>query len=392
MGTPDLADATGPDETPGGWSQSLARGAPGVALLHIARARAGHAGWEPVHRIAQAMTREPVHAHPASTTLFAGAPAVAYALHTAGHPAHGSALATLDRSIADVIHARLDAARRRIDQGQLAHAGEYDLINGLTGLGAYLLHRRDHDLLRDVLAYLVRLTQPVQSGAEALPGWWAAGSPDRRQSPWWGDGHAGFGMAHGIAGPLALLSAAMRHGVIVAGHRDAITIICGWLDQWRTGQGRQTYWPEVISRDELRRGAAAATGPHRPSWCYGTPGVARAVQLAGLAIRDSYRIWTGEQALLGCLTDDRQLAHLTDTGLCHGWAGLIHTARRAAADTASTDLPAALSAAAELMRLRRRDHDDVPDSGLLEGSAGIGLATMPDSSTAPAWNTCLLTE
>lgn len=36
---------------PAGWGQTLADGAPGIALLHIARAHAGLDGWEPVHRI-----------------------------------------------------------------------------------------------------------------------------------------------------------------------------------------------------------------------------------------------------------------------------------------------------------------------------------------------------
>ncbi|MFI5492266.1 lanthionine synthetase C family protein [Actinoplanes sp. NPDC051859] len=394
MSTTTAASPAGPAAMSAGWGQSLADGAPGIALLHIARAHAGLAGWEPVHRLAQAMTREPIQAHPEITNLFQGAPAVAYALHTAGHPGYHAALAKLDHSITDLIHARLDAAHRRIDRGQLAHAREYDLINGLTGLGTYLLHREDRDLLRDVLAYLVRLIQPIRVETETLPGWWAAGSPDRRQSPRWDDGHAGFGMAHGIAGPLALLSAAMRRGVTVAGHGEAIRIICIWLDQWRTGQSRQTCWPEVISRDELHAGTRTDLGSHRPSWCYGTPGIARALQLAGLAIGDPYRAWIAEQALLGCLTDDRQLAHLTDAGLCHGWAGLIHTARRAAAD-ATSDLSVAVAAAVRLMDLHVRDHGLPADDGFLEGATGIELVTMADDSAdtpaGPNWNTCLLT-
>lgn len=380
---------------PAGWGQTLADGAPGIALLHIARAHAGLDGWEPVHRIVQAMTREPIQAHPEITNLFQGASAVAYALHTATRPVYRTALTKLDHSITDLIHARLDAAHRRMDQGQLARAREYDLINGLTGLGAYLLHRRDDDLLRDVLAYLVRLTHPVRIGAETLPGWWATGSPDRRQEARWGDGHAGFGMAHGIAGPLALLSAAMRRGVIVSGHAEAIRIICIWLDQWRTGQGRLTSWPEVIDHDELRAGTSTRTGRHRPSWCYGTPGIARALQLAGLAVGDPYRAWIAEQAILGCLTDDRQLAHLTDAGVCHGWAGLIHTARRAASDAATSDLPTAVIAAEGLMRLHVRDHGLPAADGFLEGAAGVELVSMAsdsnDLSVGITWSTCLLT-
>jgi hypothetical protein len=294
---------------PAGWGQSLADGAPGIALPHIERARAGVAGWEPVHRLATAMTREAVQADPDVSSLIRGAPAVAYTLHAAGHPAYRTALATLDRSIATLIELRLKSAHHRMDCGSLPQAREYDLINGITGLGAYLMHRHhDHELLREILTYLVRLTEPIRDGAQTLPGWWATGSPDGRQSPRWNGGHVAFGTAHGIAGPLALLSAAMRRGVIVDGHHEAIHAICAWLDQWRAGQGRQTSWPEVINRDELRTHTVAYAGPHRPSWCYGTPGIARAQQIAGIAVGDARRARVAERALIGCLTDDRQLA------------------------------------------------------------------------------------
>ena len=378
--------------------QSLADSAPGIALLHIERARTGLADWKPVHHLARAMTREPVQAHPDITTLFQGAPAVAYALHTAGHPAYRTALDTLDRSITDLIHNRLAAAHRRMDEGRLPAASEYDLINGLTGLGAYLLHRHhEHDLLHNVLAYVVRLTAPVRVECGTLPGWWATGSPDRRQSPRWTDGHAGLGMAHGISGPLALLPAAMRRGVTVTGHGDAIAAICSWLERWRTGEGRHTWWPEVIDGTELRTNTAADAGPHRPSWCYGTPGIARALQLAGIATHNAHRTSIAEQALLGCLTDDRQLAHLTDAGLCHGWAGLIHTARRACTDATNTsELNTATSAAARLMRRHLHNHPRPTDEGLLDGRTGVELVTStevsPSPSTRTTWDTCLLTS
>lgn len=386
-----LPDITVPPE----WAQSLADGAPGIALPHIERAHAGIAGWEPVHRLAVAMTREPVHAHPEVTNLFRGAPAVAYALHTAGHPAYRTALATLDHSIVTLIRIRLDTAHHRIDDEQAAQASEYDLINGLTGLGAYLMHRHhDHELLREILTYLIRLTQPVQVRGETLPGWWATGSPDRRQSPRWNGGHTGFGLAHGISGPLALLSAAMRRGIIVNWHRDAIHTICAWLDQWQQGQAQQTWWPEVIDRSEMRTGTLSLVGPHRPSWCYGTPGIARAQHLAAIAAGDPARARIAEQALLGCLTDERQLAHLTDAGLCHGWAGLVHTARRAATDADTSELATAASAAAKRMRQHLREHGAPTDDGFLEGAAGVVLVdTARHTATAaawPRWDSCLL--
>jgi hypothetical protein len=130
--------------------------------------------------------------------------------------------------------------------------------------------------------------------------------------------HGNFGLAHGIAGPLALLATALRHGHTVPGQRQAITRICDWLDRWRNGTDSHAWWPDLITRAEHRRGELQRPGPRRPSWCYGTPGIARAEQLAGLALGDRDRQRQAEQALAGCLTDDQQLAQLTDASLCHG--------------------------------------------------------------------------
>jgi hypothetical protein len=313
-------------------------------------------------------------------------------LHTAGQPAYRSALAALDRAVNDLIRHRLSAAHRRIDAGEAARAREYDLIGGLTGLGAYLAHRHhDHPLLRDILRYFVQLTQTHHTSGR--PGWWAAGSPDRRRSSRWEQGHAGFGIAHGIAGPLALLSTTMRRGNIVTGQAEAIHTICAWLDHWRTTSNEQLWWPETIGWSELETHSATAAfhGPARPSWCYGTPGLARAQHLAGLALNDPARIRVALRAIIGCLTDYRQLAQLTDIGLCHGWAGLLHTARRAHADTPTSVLGTALQTATRRYTAYR-DELSV-GHGFLEGIVGVTLADNhhePDAGGEPRWDACLL--
>src|SRR5439155_18120829 len=149
----------------------------------------------------------------------------------------------------------LRQAHDRMDAGQLPALREYDLIRGLTGIGAYLLHRHSgDDLLRDVLSYLVRLTKPLTVDGDRLPGWWTGNAPNDQPSAQWPGGHGNLGMAHGIAGPLALLSIAMRHGITVTGQADAIVRICAWLDQWRVGTETQAWWPGMISATERRSG------------------------------------------------------------------------------------------------------------------------------------------
>ncbi|GAA1985862.1 lanthionine synthetase C family protein [Kitasatospora viridis] len=375
-----------------GWAQSLDAGALGPVLAHIEYAHTGDGDWATAHRLAAATVAAPISSDPATTGLFHGAPAVAFTLNTAGPGAYQRALAVLDQHVADLTRHRLEAAHARIDAGRLAELREWDLINGLTGIGAHLLERHgDTQQAREVLAYLVRLTEPVTVNGEQLPGWWSVNGPSDTPSPRWPGGHANFGIAHGIAGPLALLSSAMRRGITVAGQPEAIERICAWLDRWRSYSRARTWWPEMISRTEWSAEASHHPGPQRPSWCYGTPGLARAQQLAGLALADPRRQRAAEDALLSCVRDPVQLFDLSDATLCHGWAGLLLTTWRAAADAADDRL------AAELPRLAARFDQHLhragmpAETGLLEGTTGIDLVRHTTATEPPTrWDACLL--
>ncbi|TDD79661.1 lanthionine synthetase C family protein [Actinomadura rubrisoli] len=379
-----------------GWSQSLANGAPGITLLHIERTRASTGDQTTVRRWVTAMTRNPITAHPQVSGLFRGAPAVAFALHTADDAAYTHALMALDQHITTLIQHRLQQAHQRIDDGRLPVSREFDLISGLTGLGAYLLHRHNGgDLLRDVLNYLIRLTKPLKFGDETVPGWWCRHGPNSRPSPHWPDGHGNLGMAHGIAGPLALLSVAMRRGITVTGHAESIRQICAFLDHCCRHSRFGTWWPGVISFTEWRLRTVRQPGPQRPSWCYGTPGLVRAQQLAGIALADTHRQHLAEHALSCCVTDEHHLSQLRDSSLCHGWAGLVHATWRVAADARDTDSGKILAEHHRHLLTRMHHHSNrhglPPGNGLLEGTAGPKLAQITaDSRLPPRWDACLL--
>jgi hypothetical protein len=201
-------------------------------------------------------------------------------------------------------------------------------------------------------------------------------------------------MAHGIAGILALLSAAMRVGIQVDGHAEAVTELCAVFDRYRQGGSTCPWWPPMISLGEYRRGTANSGRQARPSWCYGTPGHARAQQLAGLVLGDPERMRVAERALVGCVVDRQVVGLLTDASLCHGWAGLVQALRRAAEDALT---PRPLHAALRDARRGMEDHlaraGPPPSAGFLEGTSGIQLAQndLPlGGGEPPAWDACLL--
>lgn len=384
------------------WRQSLAHGAPGIALLHIELAAVGLGTWQRAHDWLGFTTSAPITSGPDSY-LHYGAPAVAHSLASAARARPGTykrALAGLDQIIAADAMRRVKAAHARIDRGDRGALAEFDAIRGLAGLGAHLLRRDPGGLaLRGVLSYLVRLTEPLDHDGALLPGWWAAGGPSGSANDQHANGHANNGMAHGIGGPLALLALALVNGVKVDGQPEAIDRVVCWLDRWRAGER----WPYWATHDGLDSGRAELSDAQRPSWCYGTAGLARAQQLAAHAAGDTDRQRDAESALIKALSDPAALAATTDISLCHGYAGLAHIAQRAAADaipsTASqlrtvalTLLDAVSPVGADPAQQTTAVLDEAGPA-FLEGAAGTALAVItPASGTAPlsGWDSCLL--
>jgi hypothetical protein len=369
--------------------QSLAKGAAGVALLHVERALAGSGTWRQARAWIRLATCGEITAAD-NAGLYVGAPAISFLLHMANADSvlrFTDDLNDLDAEVADLTHRRVDAALARLDRAEPPNFAEYDLFHGLTGIGRLLLeHDPGNDALGHILTYLVRLTQPRQGADKMLPGWWVDHDPDPLlPTP---GGHANLGIAHGITGPLALLATALRHGVAIDGQVEAIGEICMYLDTWQQDGETGPWWPQWITLNELRSGRVDQPGPLRPSWCYGTPGIARAQQMAAIAIGDGLRQLRAEHALAACLSDTGQLSRLTDPGLCHGWAGVYMTTWQAATDALTPVVGACLPGLAS--RLDQAACDDV---GLLTGAAGVALVLLTVSSAAApisGWDACLL--
>lgn len=368
------------------YRQSLAHGPLGTTLLRIEQARRGTATWDEVHRSLSGIA--PLIDGP-DASLYLGAPAMAFVLHLAadGTGRYAGALQALDGIVTAHAQLRIAAAHARINARQPTTFAEYDLFRGLTGIGSLLLRRQPRGTeMKAVLEYLVRLTEPVTVNGGTKPGWWVGHAPTYQKAAMPG-GHANAGMAHGITGPLALLALAMRAGITVDGQDGAIRRICRWLDEIRQHDNSGVRWPRWINE----RGPAPAL-PATPSWCYGTPGLARAQQLAAIVTEDGDRKRMAERALLQCITDPNQLDRIGDRGLCHGYGGILRTVQRVAEDA---DTPSAFNARTGLLTGRFLTAGAPEEKGFLEGRAGAALAFQDaDSNGAAApqghWDTCLL--
>jgi hypothetical protein len=199
-------------------------------------------------------------------------------------------------------------------------------------------------------------------------------------------------MSHGISAPLALLSLALRRGVVVDGHREAISRICTWLDAWRQNDTFGSWWPGFVTPDHVESRSVPHTSRQKLSWCYGTPGIARAQQLAGLALGDIERQRLAETAMLACLADEAQIDRIREVGLCHGIAGVLQTTWRMATDALTSDLAAQVPRLVDTL-LHRMDTTPFTSAEFLDGEAGVALALHTAATgTAPVggWDSCLM--
>jgi hypothetical protein len=278
----------------------------------------------------------------------------------------------------------------------------FDVISGLTGAGRYLLDRAQSEPCRQALQTLLRaFVYLSEEGADAVPHWHTgfrhATEALRDAHP---DGNVNLGMAHGLPGPLALLSLSASHGVEVGRQHDAIVRTADLLvhaqcsDEWGAG------FPSAVS---IRAPRGEATGPTRSAWCYGPPGVARALWLAGAASgRSEYRdlALAAMTAVFERPAPDRRIDSPT---LCHGVAGLLQVTLRFAREGAGTSFSSAAQAlTAQLLaayepesRFGYRDLKPsgvrVDNPGLLEGAAGVALVLLAAATSAePAWDRILM--
>ncbi|MFD7712641.1 lanthionine synthetase C family protein [Streptomyces sp. NPDC059786] len=387
--------ADGPARAP--WeASSLIEGFCGVALLHAELGRADTAARTTAHAHLVA-AGAPSWSPRLPTGLYEGPAALAFAARAAAHGPgdYATLLSRLDQAV--LTHVRVLATAPSAPP-------RYEVLSGLAGLGRRLLAgRREHrGTLEAVLRRLVRLAEPVPAHGTELPGWWRGddGPPDRVR----------LGMAHGIAGPLALLALTARHGTGVPGARGAADRMAQWLLHWRQYDEAGPFWPSEVSLHEQLTGGLVRQPRPRAGWCHGSAGIARALQLAGLVYGRPDWSQAGLDALGAVLIRTLGPHPMTNTGLCHGWAGLLRITQLMARDAATTAaFDDRLDAVTDAVLCRFRP--DAPfgfalDSpgevhlardraGFLEGAAGTALALhahLHRADPATGWDAALLID
>lgn len=388
----------------------LGHGPGALAMLYAELSHTDEGCREVAHRYLT-LTTAGVASAVANGPLEGGVGGLAVAVRCAaeGRDDYQSALCKLDHRMSEQAMRLVEAHRAARAAGELGHVGLVDSCSGLAGVGRYLLHRRRQTstALGEVLARLCALGDPLEVDGRPLPGWAADGSIRMGTDPSVEVGQVDFGLAHGMAGPLALLALAWSEGERVPGQAEAITAMADWLVDQRQVADWGPYWPSYLSVDALDRGPSSPRSePARPSWCYGAAATARALDLAGCALSRSD--WSRAAVETARAMARRPIGTwgVVDDTFCHGWAGCLHTlgyfaerypesgfepAVERLADTIVEHYdPDAIFGYRAHLPAYRQYHDH---PGLMDGAAGVALALhryVRGEPPASGWDSALL--
>lgn len=218
--------------------------------------------------------------------------------------------------------------RQKINNLQISH---YDCITGLSGILNYLIHTGaecddNKAIIEDVLGYLLKITERKLVNGKIVPGWHIRRENQIREDEKvrFKNGNFDFGISHGIAGPLAVLSMAYQKGYCIEGQKEAILSIVEEYERLSLNFKDCTLWQGQYSFESyLQSQQDPIVNYNRMSWCYGSIGILRAIKLAGLAL-DSQELIEWEQKNIFKIAAMLSKDYLLNSPIiCHGYAGLM---------------------------------------------------------------------
>jgi lantibiotic biosynthesis protein len=392
-----IAEAIGAAASlPGDRDPSLGKGQAGVAVLYawLARTRRTPKADAMASQCLDGAI-EALSTHAMNASLYGGFTGVAWATDLVD--------GLLDPDAEDRNEAVDDALLRLLSRAD-ERAAPYDLVVGLTGLGVYALQRYPRPAAIECLRRIVELLRESAQRDEHGLYWWTP--PAELHEEWrkeYPSGRADLGVAHGVAGPIALLGCICGAGIERATARPLLEGAAAWL-----------FAHSVPTEASLTFPLWVAPGfqpyPARCAWCYGDPGIATALLTAARGVGNAG--WAQTAVALACRAADRSASEtgVVNGGFCHGAAGLAHLYNRMYQATGEPRLGRAalywLERTLDFYRLAKDNGGSWVQGSwdpaqqepwtwtgieLVEGAAGVALVLLAAAtSVEPTWDRMFL--
>lgn len=277
----------------------------------------------------------------------------------------------------------------------------FDAVSGLAGIGRYWLFAQGSAYNPGITARCVEVLTRLINEQTPVPRWYTPSglNADKSLRKRFPRGTLNCGLAHGLPGVIAFLSLAVGQGIGGESSERSLRNGVEWLLGARTYDEYGPNWPTVVPLVDEPLNLPGA----RAAWCYGAPGVCRALWLAASALNEPSYKAAALEALHAVHRRPKPLLNIPSPTFCHGLAGLLHITVRFARDTGDPSLrQAAELLTAEIMGsyvpdapLHFQDveftRERVDRPGMLEGACGVALAlSFAISPMEPTWDALLL--
>ncbi|MGN8646720.1 lanthionine synthetase C family protein [Gracilibacillus sp. HCP3S3_G5_1] len=265
----------------------------------------------------------------------------------------------------------------------------YDLITGITGIGTYILKFKKQNLyplLKDILTFLIELSTNIKTTKGQVPAFITSPKAmivesDRVKYP---NGYLNLGIAHGISGPLALLSRAYLEGITVKEHLSSIIYISNLLSDHFNFDKNGLYIQRIVTLEQMLEEQRDKEKETRfDAWCYGGFGVSYSLLLAYQATYNTKIKYNLIELLKGILSCSIEEWSIKTPILCHGYAGNMQIINRLlSAEEISQEknvVKELINKRSELYNRINEYYESNPEKvniSLLEGDIGVILVLL----------------
>jgi len=276
--------------------------------------------------------------------------------------------------------------------------GHYDIIQGLSGIGRYLIFFKEDSVILDIIKliinYLIDITKFIQINDHKVPGWYISKSNqftdyDRLKYP---NGNFNLGLSHGITGVLAFFAISLSYGICDPFQQETIKIITSWLLNFSYFENESKNWPCHISFEDYMNGHVSENNKNTQlGWCYGSLGVARTLWLVGSILNapELQNISIDTFKNITC-TPIKKIESMSST-FCHGISGVIHMFNLMYKDTLVPEFQKFINMLIQILLDKYDDNYvfgfrsinwslgkkiECDSIGLLDGTAGILLSFL----------------
>ncbi|AUO09476.1 hypothetical protein NS115_18160 [Paenibacillus jamilae] len=307
----------------------------------------------------------------------------------------------------------VEICKNQWEEGQL-RISQYDTIEGLTGIARVVLAFSDRPQMKIIWQRIVEVFHifcgEKDYQGHRIPAWHILSANQflEHEKVQYPNGNFNLGLSHGISGPLAFLSLSQLQGMTTEAMRADLRRLTEWICRWRVSGEAGTLWPGRVAVEEVLQGELHPSSIRDPwdSWCYGVPGIARSIWLAGQAMHNQEWSAIGLQAYVDIENRIQTMGGLTASTLCHGIGGLLHMVQRMYSDTGHVKLGAirdelvvaVLDKYAAESKFGYYDeyfvngkYEQVDEAGFLTGAAGVALVLASLlCEESPDWDQALL--